>query len=303
MRSRLAAVYSGIDVYWHGLATERVRLEPASLPSCSACRSPPPLGSGGHRQPLPRRHRLGRDAVPWDGLVAAGGQRPDTDRQAWSAWSTTRANTARAGGSTRGWKSSTTRFLPADARRRFTPHPTCPMSRAIPIRSVRRCPPSAGGAPYRVVSVDRVGCSCPAAEAPEWDEVRVKVTVPAGTEWIALQLESEADQHGESGAWGGSFMIVDPIAPPPPATSTRRDTTSTTTTTTTSTTTTSRSPAPTTRRHRLQSRPRRRHRPAGSHDDHARTATTPPPRPSSACAAMPSAPVASGEPTRPRSSN
>ena len=38
--------------------------------------------------------------------------------------------------------------------------------------------------------------------------VEIDVVVPAGTTWIAFQLESEADQHGQSGAWAGGGVLL-----------------------------------------------------------------------------------------------
>ncbi|MEZ4581015.1 MAG: SdrD B-like domain-containing protein [Caldilineaceae bacterium] len=48
----------------------------------------------------------------------------------------------------------------------------------------------------------------------EWGIVEAVVTIPAHASWVAFQLESEADQNGESGSWvgGGVFIILPPAA-------------------------------------------------------------------------------------------
>ena len=49
--------------------------------------------------------------------------------------------------------------------------------------------------------------------AREWGVLELEVMVPAGSEWIAFQMESERDQNGESGSWpeGGAFTLDNAI--------------------------------------------------------------------------------------------
>ncbi len=42
----------------------------------------------------------------------------------------------------------------------------------------------------------------------EWGVVEMRVVVPPNTEWMAFQLESERDQHGESGGWVGNGVFA-----------------------------------------------------------------------------------------------
>ncbi|MDH4145725.1 MAG: hypothetical protein OEY23_11235 [Acidimicrobiia bacterium] len=126
---------------------------------------------------------------------------------------------------------------------RVAPAPDVPYEPGHPYPLGASVPSDEGGAPYRLVSVDAVKCSCPPGDEAEWNEVRVTLELPPGAEWVLLQLESEADQNGESGAWGGSFVVVEPLYPP---TTTTTTTTVPTTTTTTVPTTTTQPPPDTT---------------------------------------------------------
>ncbi len=68
-------------------------------------------------------------------------------------------------------------------------------------------PGGAADAPYRVTSVER-------DFQPEWTSLRFDMIVPAGSAWVMFQLESEADQLGESGAsvGGGPFVLSPPAS-------------------------------------------------------------------------------------------
>ena len=69
-------------------------------------------------------------------------------------------------------------------------------------------PGGAADAPYRAIGIDPPDGG---NIAPEWGIVEVEIVVPAGATWVAFQLESEADQSGESGSWsGGGFLIPSP---------------------------------------------------------------------------------------------
>ena len=63
-------------------------------------------------------------------------------------------------------------------------------------------------------------------DGAEWSTATLKVVIPAGSEWMAFQIESEANQPsgkpgGESGAWVGGALEV-PL-PPPDVTVTKTD--------------------------------------------------------------------------------
>ena len=70
-------------------------------------------------------------------------------------------------------------------------------------------PGGAATAPYRAVAMNPESGG-DVGEPGEWGVIEATVVVPAGARWIAFQLESEADQNGESGSWvgGGVFLIV-----------------------------------------------------------------------------------------------
>ncbi|MEZ4717114.1 MAG: SdrD B-like domain-containing protein [Caldilineaceae bacterium] len=74
-------------------------------------------------------------------------------------------------------------------------------------------PGGAATAPYRAVSLNPPTGGDLGAPG-EWGIVEAVVTIPANASWIAFQLESEADQNGESGSWvgGGVFIILPPAA-------------------------------------------------------------------------------------------
>ncbi|MCP3935448.1 MAG: DUF11 domain-containing protein [Actinomycetia bacterium] len=64
-------------------------------------------------------------------------------------------------------------------------------------------PNGASEAPYRVLSANR-------DFEPEWTSLSFDVSVPPGATWFVFQMESEADQVGESGAsvGGGPFVLT-----------------------------------------------------------------------------------------------
>ncbi len=72
-------------------------------------------------------------------------------------------------------------------------------------------PTGAASAPYYAIS------NTPAAGGdlgPQWGVLEVEVNIPANSDWIAFQLESEADQSGESGAWmGGAGISIKSVVP------------------------------------------------------------------------------------------
>ncbi len=69
-------------------------------------------------------------------------------------------------------------------------------------------PGGAQSAPYRSLGIDPpVGGNI----GPEWGILEVELLIPANATWVAFQLESEADQRGESGSWaGGGFLVPSP---------------------------------------------------------------------------------------------
>lgn len=73
----------------------------------------------------------------------------------------------------------------------------------VPYADGHPYPGGAVDAPYRVVSVER-------DFQPEWTSLRIEVIIPPGANWVMLQMESEADQFGESGAslGGGPFVLT-----------------------------------------------------------------------------------------------
>ena len=81
----------------------------------------------------------------------------------------------------------------------------------VPYEAGHPYPGGASTAPYRVVSVDR-------AFEPEWTSLEIELVIPAGASWLMLQMESEKDQFGESGAslGGGPFLLA-------PSADTQRD--------------------------------------------------------------------------------
>ncbi len=63
-------------------------------------------------------------------------------------------------------------------------------------------------------------------DGAEWSTATLKIVIPAGSEWVAFQIESEANQPpgnpgGESGAWVGGALQI-PL-PPPDVTVTKTD--------------------------------------------------------------------------------
>jgi uncharacterized repeat protein (TIGR01451 family) len=88
--------------------------------------------------------------------------------------------------------------------------PCVPSINPLPGHPYEAGHPYPGGAvtaPYRAIGIwppegGNIG--------PEWGLLTAEVLVPAGTTWVAFQLESQADQFGESGAWSGSMAFVLP---------------------------------------------------------------------------------------------
>ena len=72
----------------------------------------------------------------------------------------------------------------------------------VPYEAGHPFPGGASEAPYRVVDFDR-------HFEPEWTSLGFTVVIPAGASWVMLQMESEADERGESGAsiGGGPFVL------------------------------------------------------------------------------------------------
>ncbi len=70
-------------------------------------------------------------------------------------------------------------------------------------------PGGAATAPYRAVAMNPESGG-DIGEPGEWGVIEATVVIPPGARWVAFQLESEADQNGESGSWvgGGVFLIV-----------------------------------------------------------------------------------------------
>lgn len=70
-------------------------------------------------------------------------------------------------------------------------------------------PGGAATAPYRAVAINPP-TGGDVGEPGEWGVVEATVVIPAHATWVAFQLESEADQTGESGSWvgGGVFLLL-----------------------------------------------------------------------------------------------
>ncbi len=81
----------------------------------------------------------------------------------------------------------------------------------VPYEDGHPYPNGAVDAPYKVVSIER-------DFEPEWTSLEIEIVIPAGASWLMLQMESEKDQVGESGAslGGGPFLLT-------PSASTDRD--------------------------------------------------------------------------------
>jgi len=73
-----------------------------------------------------------------------------------------------------------------------------------PYEAGHPCPGGGAGCPYRLLDMRPIDGGDVGAE---WAVVELDVLVPAGTEWVAFQLESEADQDGESGSWAGVSFV------------------------------------------------------------------------------------------------
>ena len=89
--------------------------------------------------------------------------------------------------------------------------PCTPTVNPVPDQPYEAGHPYPGGAqtaPYRSLGIDPpVGGNI----GPEWGILEVELLIPANTTWVAFQLESEADQRGESGSWaGGGFLVPSP---------------------------------------------------------------------------------------------
>ena len=73
-------------------------------------------------------------------------------------------------------------------------------------------PGGALDAPYRALAMNPP-TGGDVGEPGEWGIVEATVRIPANATWVAFQLESEADQSGESGSWvGGGVFVVLPTA-------------------------------------------------------------------------------------------
>lgn len=59
--------------------------------------------------------------------------------------------------------------------------------------------------PYRALALRPIDGGDVGAE---FAVVEIDVLVPANSEWVVFQLESEADQDGESGSWAGSAFVL-----------------------------------------------------------------------------------------------
>lgn len=209
---RQAAVYAGMDVYWHGLPTKG-------------------FAAGSFATQVVG---LPFDAAPWPRLVTvnlfhAGTDAGTTDCRGTALWFRAGRGAPPAGtlgrlvdrrsydgpghGVSGGVEIVNDPFPSGGCTPRLHPAPDSAYEDGHPYPLGASQPPEAGGAPYRVRRIEHRGCACPAGQAAEWDEVTLQVEVPAGTEWVAFQLESEADQHGESGAWGASYALVEPATP------------------------------------------------------------------------------------------
>jgi hypothetical protein len=91
--------------------------------------------------------------------------------------------------------------------------PTLPCSPSInpvpefPYEEGHPYPGGAATAPYRALGMwppegGHIG--------PQWGILLVDILIPANTNWIAFQLESQANQEGESGSWAGGLAFVLP---------------------------------------------------------------------------------------------
>lgn len=94
--------------------------------------------------------------------------------------------------------------------------PTLPCTPSInpvpdhPYEEGHQCSSGAATCPYRAIEITPpeggdVG--------PEWGIIDIDALVPAGTTWVAFQLESEADEQGESGSWGVASLVIASAGP------------------------------------------------------------------------------------------